>query len=65
MKQLPDTAHLRNDRAVSARAEYAEDAAKNSLVTGGIVIHGKSAPFKTAPHFWTPVFRESKSGGSF
>ena len=36
-------AHLHNDRAVPAKAEHAEYAAKNSLVTGGIVIPGKSA----------------------
>ena len=56
---------LHNDRAVPAKAEYAEYAAKNSLVTGGIVTPGKSARIKTVPHFWTSVHRKSKSGGSY
>ena len=48
MRQLPAMAHLHNDRAVPAKAEHAEYAAKNSLVTGGIVIPGKSARIKRA-----------------
>lgn len=58
-------AHLHNDRAVPAKAEHAEYAAKNSLVTGGIVIPGKSARIKTVPRVWTSVHRKSKSGVSY
>ena len=41
---------LHNDRAVLTKTKYAEYAAKNSLVTGGIVIPGKSARIKAIPH---------------
>ena len=50
MRQLPAMALLHNDRAVLTKTKYAEYAAKNSLVTGGIVIPGKSARIKAIPH---------------
>lgn len=53
---------LHNDRAVLTKTKYAEYAVKNSLVTGGIVIPGKSARIKTVPRVWTSVHRKSKSG---
>jgi hypothetical protein len=56
---------LHNDRAVLTKTKYAEYAVKNSLVTGGIVIPGKSARIKTVPRVWTSVHRKSKSGVSY
>ena len=52
---------LHNDRAVLTKTKYAEYAAKNSLVTGGIVIPGKSARIKTVPpllDFRTPEIQK-------
>ena len=62
MKQLPDTAHLHNDRAVLTKTKYAEYAVKNSLVTGGIVIPGKSPGLKQSPAFGLPYTGNLKAG---
>ena len=55
-------AHLHNDRAVPAKAEHAEYAAKNSLVNGGKSNTLEKYPVKADPAFGLPNSENPKAG---